>query len=117
MTAALQLAVTVIAAALFVACGLLAADASAHVQPTRIHCPVVKEGRAGEMFIETDGGGRIAVGDSLSLICLHTDGVTEVRGPPRVIQHVPEADGMLPVGLVALILLRRQQWTPTKDDS
>ena len=87
---------------------MLALDASAHVQPTRIYCPVVVEGRAGEMFIETPSA-RIAVGDSLSLICLHTDGVTETRGPPRVIQHVPEADGMLPVGLVALALLARRK--------
>ena len=107
MTAALQLAVTVIATALFIGLMLLAVDASAHVQPTRIYCPVLVEGRAGEMFIETPST-RIAVGDSLSLICVHTDGVTETRGPPRVIQHVPEPKGMLPAGLVALILLGRR---------
>jgi hypothetical protein len=106
--AALRFAVTVIATWLFVACGLLAVDASAHVQPTRIHCPVLVEGRSGEMFIETPST-RIAVGDSLSLVCVHTDGVTETRGPPRVIQHVPEPQGMLPVGLVALAFLARRK--------
>jgi len=108
MTTALRFAVTVGATLAFICCGLLAVEAWGHIQPTRIFCPVLVEGRAGEMYIETPNN-RIAVGDSLSLICLHTDGVTETRGPPRVLRHVPEAEGMLPVGLVALALLGRRR--------
>jgi len=96
------------AAAALLFCLLLAVEAQGHVQPTRIFCPVLVEGRAGEMFVEISAW-RVAVGEDVVLTCVHTDGVDSTWGPPLALRHVPEPKGQLIAGLVALALLGRRR--------
>jgi hypothetical protein len=96
-----------LAATLLVALGLIPFEARSE---PRVYCPPPTEGRTATITMEArnSSGEVLAIGSELALVCVNSDGETEVRGEALVIRVVPEPSRsvLLGVGLVALAWLK-----------
>ena len=107
MTAVLRFAASIGILLAFIILGLVLTR-DAHSQDAWVFCPPPIEGRVGDVRLEASGTS-FGIGDELLLTCVNSDGEEEVVGEALVIRYVPEPRGMLPVGLVALVLLGRRR--------